>query len=97
MKEYDEIEAVNLMMAALPESVRDTDSVCEVLDLIYDYYDDNGDLEIDLDDDDDNEDIAEMVDYIARMMAKNPPAMAFTDAEIAAMVKAEIEYENSLL
>lgn len=85
------------MMAALPEEVRDTDSVCEVLDLIYDYYDDNGDLEIDPEDDDDGEDIAEMVDYISRMLYKNPPAVAFTEAEIAAMVKAEIEYEISLL
>ena len=49
MKEYNETEAVALMAATLPENFRDTDAICEVLDLIYDYYDENGDLDIDAD------------------------------------------------
>ncbi len=84
------------MTAALPEERRNSDAAFEVLDLIYDYYDENGDLDIDCGDDDDDEpDIDGMVAYIARFMKKNSE-VAFTAEELAAMVRAEIEYENSL-
>ncbi len=96
MKEYNENEAVALMAAVLPEDMRDNDSICEVLDLIYDYYDENGDLDIDIEDDDD-EDIEDMVEFIVKYFKKNAPAVNFTPAQIAAMVKAEIEYEESLI
>ena len=97
MKEYNENEAIELMAATLPEDLRDSDSICEVLDLIYDYYDDNGDLDIDMDDDDSDDDIEAMVDFIVKYFKKNAPAISFTPAQIAAMVKAEIEYEESLI
>ena len=96
MKEYNENEAVELMAAVLPEESRDTDSVCEVLDLIYDYYDENGDLEIDCDDDDDS-DVEAIVAYILKYFKKNAPAVSFTADQLAAMVREEIEYEESLL
>lgn len=99
MKEFDENEAVAKMCAAIPADKRDNDSVCEVLDLIYDFYDENGMLDFDLDDDDsdDNARIADIVAYIEKMFARNAPATKFTTAEITAMVTAETDYEDSLL
>lgn len=98
MKEFDENEAVAKMCAAIPADKRDNDSVCEVLDLIYDFYDENGMLDFDLDDDsDDIARIADIVAYIEKMFARNAPATKFTTAEITAMVTAEINYEDSLL
>lgn len=97
MKEYDETEAIELMAQAVPENVRDNDSICEVLDLIYDYYDENGDLEIDFDDDDTQDDVADIVEFIQKAFAKNPAAVEFSTQDIAAMVNAEIKYENSLI
>ncbi len=94
MKEFDESEAIALMLANVPEEKRDEDAACEVLDLIYDYYEENGDLDIDADDDD--ADTGEIVAYVSRMLSRNPAAVVFTDAELQAMVEAEIEYENSL-
>lgn len=98
MKEYNENEAVALMAAVLPEELRDNDSICEVLDLIYDYYDENGELDLDLNDDDDDEqsDVDAIVAYIEKYFRKNAPSTRFSTEQIADMVKAEIEYENSL-
>lgn len=99
MQEYDENKAVKLMSAALDADRRNEDAVYEVLDLIFDYYEDNGELEIDFDDEDisdDGTDISRMVTYISKILAKRPAAVRFTDAEIEAIVKAEIAYEESL-
>ncbi len=95
MKEYNETEAIELMCAAIPEEYRDNDSVCEVLDLIYDYYEDNGDLDIDAGDDD--ADVEEIVAYVVRYFKKNAPSIHFSAEQIEAMVRAEIAYEESLL
>lgn len=38
-----------MMSEAVAPDLRDTDAIAEVLDLIYDYYDENGGLEIDVD------------------------------------------------
>ena len=87
------------MNAALDADRRNEDAVYEVLDLIFDYYEDNGDLEIDFDDEDisdDGTDIAGMVKYISKILAKRPASVNFTNAEIEAIVKAEIAYEESL-
>lgn len=94
MKEFDESEAIELMMAVLPAEKRSQDAACEVLDLIYDFYEENGDLDIDADDDD--ADIGEIVGYISGMLARHPAEVVFTDDELRAMVEAEIGYENSL-
>ncbi len=96
MKEYNETEAVALMAATLPENLRDTDAICEVLDLIYDYYDENGDLDIDADEYAD-EDIEEMTGYIMGYFSKNAPSTAFTAEQVSAMIRAEIQYEESLI
>ncbi len=95
MKEYNESEAVEAMCAVLPPESRDNDSVCEVLDLIYDYYEENG--ELDIDDGDGETDVDAVVEYILMYFRKNAPEVHFTPAQIADMVRAEIDYEDSLL
>ena len=46
---------------------------------------------------DDEADINGMTAYISRFLRKNAPAVQFSDEHIAAMIAAEIEYENSLI
>lgn len=56
MKEFDENMAAELMLAALsPErrSLFSTDNAIEVIDLIFDYYEDAGLTDLDFDDEDD--------------------------------------------
>lgn len=94
MKEFDEQEAVNLMAAAsgMEQSEELEDALYEILDLIYDYYDENDNDDIDADDDP-----VEIAKYVANKLAKNGPAINFATAQLQAIVKAEIDYELSLL
>ncbi|MDE6120244.1 MAG: hypothetical protein K2F63_00490 [Muribaculaceae bacterium] len=95
MKEFNENDAVSLMTAVLSPERRDEDAVTEVLDLIFDCYDDNGQL--DLDDDSDDLEAEAIAAYVSEMLKKNPPAVHFTHNEVLAMVNAELNYEESLL
>lgn len=95
MKEFDENEAVSRMIGVLPPDLRDEDAVCEVLDLIYDYYDESGELDIDADGDESSVD--DIVDFIEKYFKTNAPAVRFSRSQLAAMVEAEIGYEESLL
>lgn len=94
MKDYNETDALRLMAEAVAPEHRNEDAITEVLDLIFDCYEENGQL--DFDDDSEDMDAADIAAYIVRMTRKNPPAVAFTEAEILAMVQAEINYETSL-
>ena len=85
MKEYDEEEALSMMSEAVAPDLRDTDAIAEVLDLIYDYYDENGGLEIDVDSDDE-EDVDDMSMYVMRYLENNPPRVSFTVDDVAALI-----------
>lgn len=97
MKDYDETEAIAAMLAVLRPDRRDEDAVYEILDLIYDYYEDNGDLDITLDDDEAETDIEAMVAAIAKQLRRRPASTNFDNDEIKAMIEAETAYQESLL
>jgi hypothetical protein len=97
MKDYDETEAIAAMLAVLRPDRRDEDAVYEILDLIYDYYEDNGDLDITLDDDEAETDIEAMVAAIAKQLRRHPASTNFDNDEIKAMIEAETAYQESLL
>ena len=97
MKEYNETEAIALYECRAPRgaarrrrrvrgcstSYTTTTRITATFDL---------DLE-----GDDEADINGMTAYISRFLRKNAPAVQFSDEHIAAMIAAEIEYENSLI
>lgn len=95
MKEYDEDEAIAKMGKALGADAPSEEDIYQVLDLIFDYYDENGELDIDADADEDT-DIDDMVSYIARYL-KGKSSTVLSPAQIKALVLAEIVYEDSLL
>lgn len=103
MKEFDENTAAALMLAALPAERRglfSDDDAIEVIDLIFDYYDEAGLTELDFDDEDDMDLEAERrgaVEHVLKAFAKDSQAPAFTPDDIAAMVDAEMNYEESLI
>lgn len=93
MKLYDEKEAVDFIKQQVANSGLSEDKIFEIIDAIYDFYDDNGELDLDFDDDDlDAEDESdEIISYVSA---------AFDDIDselIAKIVKAELDYETSLL
>lgn len=101
MELYDENKAVEYINNALIDSGKSAypeDEILNVIDMIWDYYEENGLLEIDANfEADEDEDISsELCDYIARMLKKDRQALIKSE-DIATIVDAEIEYEDSLL
>ena len=98
---YDENKAVEQINDALREKGRNTyseDEILNVIDMIWDYYEENGLLEIDDDfEADEDEDISsELCDYIARMLKKDRDAQIKSE-DIPVIVEAELAYEDSVL
>lgn len=103
MEEFDENKAIAHMRNAIAESESQKysdDELLNLIDIIWDFYEQNGLLDVDLNDDEEDDDpeamISDLVDYAKRMIKKD--RRATLDLElIEPLVKAEIEYEDSLL
>lgn len=98
--EFDEQKAIEMINRRLAEAGRtpyDEDEVLNVIDMIWDYYEENGLLEVESEPDDDFDDVeSEVVDYVTRMLRKDKSA-SVDPADVPVMVKAEMEYEDSVL
>lgn len=99
MREFDESEAIAAMRAALEDNgsiTYDDDELLNLVDIIWDFYEQNGMLDIDLDDDCEEDDyIPDLIDYARRMIKKDKNAHLSPD-DIERLVLAEIAYEESL-
>ena len=100
MIEFDENNAVKFMREAvgaeLSAKYPDDDELINLIDLIFDYLQVNGFLDIDLDDDDDDEiDIDDLMSYIGRMLKKDKGAR-LNEEDARPFVDAYFDYEDSL-
>ena len=94
MREYDENEAVDFINARLGKKYP-ADDLLNVIDMIWDYYESNGLLEID-DEEDEEEDIEQqLVEYVRKMLTKDEDADIDLE-DVADIVNAELDYEDSL-
>jgi len=101
MKEFDENDAILAMRNAIPQAESekfDDDEFLNLIDIIWDFYEQNGLLDIEADDetDDDEAMMSDLVDYAVRMLRKDRNA-TLDIALVEPLVKAEIDYEDSLL
>lgn len=98
--EFDEFRAVTFINDRLREAGRTPypeDEVLNVIDMIWDFYEENGLLDPDADDEDPDDDIEpDMIDYVTRMLRKDKGA-SIDPADVPLMVRAEVEYEDSVL
>lgn len=98
--EFDEQKAVELINLRLTENGRKPyveDEVLNVIDMIWDYYEENGLLDVEADPDEDFDDVeSEVVDYVVRMLRKDKNATVAAE-DVPVMVKAEMEYEDSVI
>lgn len=95
--EFDEDKAIEYIRQQLSDDVKnlyDDDEILNVIDIIWDYYEDNGFLDISGDDDDDA-DIDDIVDYVKSMLKKDKEATIKAE-HVYAIVEAELDYEKSL-
>lgn len=99
MNEYDEYAAIAEIKKALGEEaakIYTEDQLLNVIDMIWDFYEENGLLDIDSDEDMDESDIYDdLLTYVRRMLKKDKESGILPE-HIETIVKAEIEYENSL-
>ncbi|MBD5197850.1 MAG: hypothetical protein HDS86_01665 [Bacteroidales bacterium] len=93
--EFDESKAVDFINSRLGEKKYPSDELLNVIDMMYDYYEQNGMLDPD-NDDDDTEDIEkELTEYVVKMLRRDKLAQIDVD-DVPAIVKAELDYEDSL-
>lgn len=99
MNDFDESEAIEFMRRAVGDSVSDLyddNEFLNVIDMIFDYYEANGLLDIDIDGEDDDEvDIDDIVTYVTRMLARDKGA-TMRPEHARPLVAAYLDYENSL-
>ncbi len=73
----------------------DDDEILNVIDIIWDYYEDNGMLEISEEIDEVDVEPEILIDYVKTMLRKDKSA-TIKDEHVADIVKGELAYENSL-
>lgn len=93
--EFNEEEAIKYIISKLGEAYArtDEDEILNVIDIIWDYYDENGLLDLDNDED---TDVDSLMAYCKKTLAKDPGCPFSTD-EIERIVMAELEYEDKSL
>ncbi|MDE6271072.1 MAG: hypothetical protein K2M12_09505, partial [Muribaculaceae bacterium] len=93
-----EDEAIRAMRAAIEGGdAYDDDQLLNLIDIIYDYYEDNGELDIDFDEDsDENAELKALTDHARRLLAKDAGNLIRPE-HLPALIAAEIEYEMSLI
>jgi hypothetical protein len=97
--EFDEQNAIDFIRENLPKDYLanyDDDEILNVIDIIFDYYDESGMLDIDLsDDDDDDLDIDALVNYVTKILRKDKLS-PIAEQHIRPIVLAELDYEKTL-
>jgi hypothetical protein len=98
--EFDEQEAIKYMRSQFPQEWRaryDDDQLLNVIDIIWDYYEDSGMLDIGaaLDGDDTDVSVDEIVAHVTKLLRKDKGSEIATE-HIAAIVNAELAYEESI-
>lgn len=73
----------------------DDDELLNIIDMIWDWYEDNGLLEIDTEADDEDVNVDALVKYVKKMLARDRDAQV-DQADVETLVMAELNYEQSL-
>lgn len=99
MKDYDEQAAIDYIRKRLPAETAkdlDDDEILNVIDMIWGYYDENGFLNMDLDEDGPDElDLADLLAYVKKMVAKDRQS-PLSVHDVETIVKSELDYEDEL-
>lgn len=95
--DFDEQDAINFMQENSGiETKYSDDQLLNVIDIIWDYYEDKGLLDISLDDNADSEaDNNDLIRHVKKMLRKDRRA-GIAESDIEPLVMAEIAYEASL-
>lgn len=96
MKIYDEDEAVAFIRNHISDKSVSDEDILDVIDSIFNYYDENGDLDLDFDEDLDDEpdsDIEAIISAVSVSLCDSN----LSPQVIREIVGVELDYEDSLL
>lgn len=99
MNTFDEDSAIKAIKESLPaekSTYYTDDQILNIIDMIWDFYEENGLLEID--EDEDIEESAlfdDLLRYVRKMLQKDKES-GIAPEDVENIVRAEIDYENSL-
>ena len=94
MMEYDENDAIEFIVKKIGIEIEE-DEILNIIDIIWDYYEDNGLLDISMDNDEDESDITTLIAHVVKIVSKDKSSNLEKDV-IAQIVEAELAYEESL-
>jgi hypothetical protein len=96
---YDEDDAIRAIRESLSSEIKDKysdDDIVEIIDALWDYYEDKGLLSLDnLDDDVEADDIEAIAGELYKTLRKNGPE-GLTVEDLCQIIKGEQDYEESL-
>ena len=98
---FDEDDAIAFIRTQVGEEISllyDDDEILNVIDIIWDFYESNGMLEIDFSEDDEEDadvDLDRLMSTVRRTLAKDKRAKIAPE-HIEPIVNAELAYEDSL-
>lgn len=95
MEIFDEDKAVEFIQQRLnaSECRYDDDDILDIIDIIWDYYEDHGLLDVSMEEDDDDIDRQTLIEHVVKMVRKDKSSKINLD-DIPAIVNAELDYEN---
>ena len=96
---FNEDNAVKFIRAELPESIRekyDDDKILSIVYIIWDYYEDNEYISLNyIDTEEEQLDVDDLVKYVKKEV-KNDQELIMDSKDVELIVKAELDYEESL-
>lgn len=96
---FDEEDAIKFIKNDLPENIKskyDDEDYINLIDIIWEYYEKKGYLDINLsEEDDDGVNIEDLIKYVKKEVAK-ADYLKIDETDIPDIVKSEIKYEETL-
>ncbi|MCC8070730.1 MAG: hypothetical protein LIO90_02865 [Bacteroidales bacterium] len=99
MSDFDENKAIAHIRSKIGPEVSkrySDDDLLNVIDIIWDFYEENGLLEIDADEDIDETALLDDLIIYAKRMLKKDKGSKILPEDVAPIINAEIDYEQSL-
>lgn len=94
---YDDQEAVKFIQNNLPQELKDTfsdDDITYITDVIYDYYESQGLLGEDVEDDEAEVDLEDILEYVIKNAKRD--GFDFQPEALRWVIEGEFDYEESL-
>lgn len=96
--EFDEKQVIKEMRKAISEEsskLYNNDEILNVVDIIWDWYDDQGLLDIDSEADDEEINVDALIKHVTKMLLKDKLS-PILQSDIEPLVMAELRYEQTL-